>query len=198
LNTNDSDLNAVYASIRANKAQTWGDLFANDNGNDIDDDDTPADPGFRIYHVDDATGEQREVPPYTSPGEFLKHIQQANNNKKKPLLSGGGNDTSKGTNGAEQLAFSSSSTPNGSSSSSNEEVSSPSSSSYNEKTFDGYTVIQEANSRTSRQEELNAMRAARQKNRNEDTDLKSIGVFDWEQHQHQHQQQQRQQQHGNE
>ena len=36
---------------------------------------------------------------------------------------------------------------------------------YNEQTFDGYQVIQQANSRTTREEELEAMRRARQQNR---------------------------------
>jgi hypothetical protein len=48
---------------------------------------------------------------------------------------------------------------------------------YSETTFDGYTAIQEANSRSSREGELEAMRAARMKNRGlDDVDVSKIGV----------------------
>lgn len=50
---------------------------------------------------------------------------------------------------------------------------------YNEETFDGYTTIQQANSRSSREEELNVMKEARRKNRfggSGEIDLAKIGA----------------------
>ena len=51
---------------------------------------------------------------------------------------------------------------------------------YNEQTLDGYTVIQEANSRSSRQDELLAMREARRKNRmgQSGVDMSKLPNFD--------------------
>jgi hypothetical protein len=50
---------------------------------------------------------------------------------------------------------------------------------YSEQTFDGYQDIQQANSRTTREEELEAMRAARQQNRvgSHAVDESKIGVY---------------------
>ena len=45
---------------------------------DSDSEEARADPGFRIFHVDAKTGEKREVPPYTTPGEFLQSLQKEN------------------------------------------------------------------------------------------------------------------------
>jgi glycine oxidase len=50
---------------------------------------------------------------------------------------------------------------------------------YNEETFDGYTTIQQANSRSSREEELDVMKEARRKNRfggSGEIDLSKIGA----------------------
>jgi thiazole synthase len=137
-----SDINAAYTEIMARKAAQGVQLL------DEEDEELPADPGFRIYHVDAETEEQREVPPYTTPGEFL---QQLENEKKVNATASATLDS--GINGSatqEAPLASSTQTPDDS---------------YNECTLDGYTTIQDANSRSSRQEELRAMRQARQQNR---------------------------------
>jgi hypothetical protein len=66
-------LDDVYESIRVNKAQQ---SVGMDDDNVNSSDDERPDPGFRISHVDEMTGEQWEVPPYTKPGEFLSTIKQ--------------------------------------------------------------------------------------------------------------------------
>ena len=58
------NLENIYAKIKANKATV---SMPNVNGNESD---KKPDPGFRIYLVDEETGEQRLVPPYTSPQEM--------------------------------------------------------------------------------------------------------------------------------
>jgi glycine/D-amino acid oxidase-like deaminating enzyme len=136
------DLSALYKSIRANK-QTF----------EFDEpkvDDRP-DPGFRIYHRDPETGEAIEVPPYTSPGDFIESLK----NRKM-----GRTDTPAAVS-QKKL----SPEPNN-----NDK--------YSETTYDGYQVIQAANSRSSRDEELKAMRVARKKNRagQETIDLATIGA----------------------
>jgi glycine oxidase len=65
-----NDLQALYAKIQANKVQKQ---VALDTKNV---EDPKPDPGFRIYHVDPVTRELREVPPYTSPGDFLASISK--------------------------------------------------------------------------------------------------------------------------
>jgi hypothetical protein len=66
-----TDVKSVYEAIQANKEKKKMSLL---DSNDAED---KPDPGFRIYHVDSATGESREVPPYTSPGEFLQSVQKS-------------------------------------------------------------------------------------------------------------------------
>ena len=57
-------LENIYAKIKANKQPvSMPSVTGNEN-------DSKPDPGFRIYHVDEETGEQRLVPPYTSPQEM--------------------------------------------------------------------------------------------------------------------------------
>ena len=51
------------------------------------DDNSKPDPGFRIYHINKETGERREVPPYTSPGEFLED-SSTETEKDAPLFDG--------------------------------------------------------------------------------------------------------------
>jgi glycine oxidase len=63
-----NDLQSLYAKIQANKAQKHVVLDTENM------EDSKPDPGFRIYHVDPVTRELREVPPYTSPGDFLASI----------------------------------------------------------------------------------------------------------------------------
>ena len=61
------DLSKIYGDIRKNKASKSIELEESQV-------DSRPDPGFRVFHVDQQTGKHREVPPYTSPGEFLKSI----------------------------------------------------------------------------------------------------------------------------
>ena len=130
--TPSSDLESVYAQIRANKASQKVEMSADEG------DDRP-DPGFRIFHVDSATGEEREVPPYTSPGDFLRSLEQESTTELDSVAPTAAEDTgvSDASEGDE----------------------------YSEKTFDGYQTILKANSRQSREDELEAMRAARRSNR---------------------------------
>lgn len=128
----DNDMSSIYEKIKANKAKQ--DMKLPDQ---VEVDDRP-DPGFRIYHVDSETGEEREVPPYTSPGEFLSNIAQ------------------------QKEAVSSSSSQASSTISKDDDEES---SEYNEKTYDGYQDIQDANASQNRDEELEAMRKARMSNR---------------------------------
>jgi hypothetical protein len=62
-------LKSIYATIQANKAKQQV-VFTKQT-----EDESKPDPGYRIYHVDETTGEEREIPPYTSPGEFLASIE---------------------------------------------------------------------------------------------------------------------------
>lgn len=144
-----SDLNSVYEAIRTRKAKSSVGLDHDDSS-----DDERPDPGFRIYHIDEETGRKRVVPPYTSPGEFLKSIKEE-----------GGVE--------EDAPVSDLPTPNGGTS--NE--------AYNGQTFDGYVEIQKANTRETRQEELAATRAARQQNRlgQEEIDMSKVGAQSSEQ-----------------
>jgi thiazole synthase len=142
-----SDLNDVYKSIRANKAQQHAVL----DNNDGDDDERP-DPGFRIYHKDTVTGVTRMVPPYTSPGEFKAMLD-----KEKPRSS------------VPQPTKVSSMIPP--SIGANGDAPNDHGDDYNEHTFDGYQTIQKSNARDSRDEELAAMREARRKNRIGQTEI---------------------------
>jgi hypothetical protein len=141
--TADTDLDDVYRAIRENKARQHAAL-----DHDDDDDERP-DPGFRIFHHDAETGEARMVPPYTSPGEFLSQIAA-----EKKAASGQQPASESHTSSATTTP-----TINGESGH------------YTEDTFDGYQTIQQANSRESRTEELDAMREARRMNRVGMTDL---------------------------
>ena len=67
------DLKTIYETIQANKSKK-NFILANNEA------EKRPDPGFRIYHVDDDTGEELEIPPYTSPGEFLASLEKS----KKP------------------------------------------------------------------------------------------------------------------
>eukprot|EP00977_Amphora_coffeiformis_P009021 scaffold2043_cov166-Amphora_coffeaeformis.AAC.20 len=130
------DVQSAYAKIMARKAESNSSHIL-----DMDEEERP-DPGFRIYHVDEETGEKRMVPPYTSPGEFLQKIQRGKEAKR----------VANGEGPAEKPDL-----PPIESNNSQDD--------YNERTLDGYTTIQDANSRSSREEELKAMREARVRNR---------------------------------
>lgn len=141
----ESDIDSVYQKIRDNKSKQGPPPLVVEVALEAE----PVDPGFRIFHVDSITGESKEVPPYTSPGDFLASM--ATSQKK-----------------------------------SSEFTESPTTSylkekepaNYSETTYDGYQDIQEANSRQSRVEELNAMREARRLNRlgQDEIDYSKIGA----------------------
>lgn len=149
----NTDLASAYKKIQQNKAKQNFQL------NKMEKDERP-DPGFRIYHVDPVTREKREVPPYTSPGVFLASISKdrndKNNNKESKIFTKNVNLP----------------TMNGSKTSESATISSE----YDETTYDGYQAIQEANSRKSRSEELEAMRRARSSNRLEEVKMGNVGV----------------------
>jgi thiazole synthase len=135
-----TDLSSIYTSIHKNKSSRG---LAMDNSQRKE---SPTDPGFRIFHVDPATGEERCVPPYTSPGAFLESLSRPSS-KNPP-------------NGT--VAF--------------EQKQPEVVNAYDETTFDGYQLIMQANARGSREEELLAMKAARHRNRLDDVDLSKVGV----------------------
>lgn len=149
------DLESIYKFIRDNKSKQVVELPV-----PTSDDDLP-DPGFRIYHID-GEGISREVPPYTSPGEFLAGIPKISVTK------------SAGTNLNFELA------PTDSSPTLDMQISKNGSTAVNGKmndsgydgtTYDGYQDILEANSSTNRSDELKAMKEARRKNREGQTDI---------------------------
>ncbi|KAL7575130.1 hypothetical protein ACA910_000496 [Epithemia clementina (nom. ined.)] len=192
----DDSLEAVYAKIIANKQAAAMSKGDSTNFAKRQEDERP-DPGFRIYHVDEETGEEWEVPPYTRPVDFfeqLKHRKKDKQAKQDSTASAPDSDGAliqekleqiKGTNKSHQndtktlpdqsLVREIADSNDGTGKDENNE----SSSAYNESTFDGYTVIQQANSRSSRDEELQAMREARRQNRREETDMEQVGIADW-------------------
>ena len=139
----DDDLTAIYKSIKSNQASRDIEMPTAEN------DDRP-DPGYRIFHVDPDTGEHLEIPPYTT----LKDVEAliAASASKESRFVPDSDVPSGNANG-----FGSTSEAKTTEFNPSEE--------YSETTFDGYTAIQEANSRTSRNAELDAMKAARQLNR---------------------------------
>ena len=70
--TPPTDLAEVYQNIITNKAKNKASQRPSSSDDTYDD---RPDPGFRIYHVDEVTGEHREIPPYTSPGEFFEQVK---------------------------------------------------------------------------------------------------------------------------
>jgi glycine oxidase len=208
------DLSSVYQSIRDNKAKQQFSL------QEAQPDERP-DPGFRIFHIDEETGESREVPPYTSPGVFLEMVKaekakgragteqvlddgysaiqeeaarhgddetriqkmrEARMSNRAGAPMGGLNleesafrdyssqnsnkasiklNTELSSNlsvGSAKNGFSTANIVNGASKQSQQQD-------YSETTLDGYQDIIAANTRPSREEELEAMRAARRSNR---------------------------------
>jgi thiazole synthase len=139
------DLSDVYQKIREQKAASTSKMELN---NALPDD--RPDPGFRIFHI--ATdGTDREVPPYTTPGIFLDSIESYDFSTESQT------EAVVAINPSHQVE----------SPAHHVEVneSSESASSYDEKTYDGYEAIIQANSSSSREDELEAMRKARRKNR---------------------------------
>jgi glycine/D-amino acid oxidase-like deaminating enzyme len=135
--SSDSDLQSIYQSIANNKSKQKVDLP------DKAKDERP-DPGFRIYHLDKETGQQSEVPPYTTPGDFLESLKRS---KHTEALSK-----------AESEPISKEDNINGLMEKMEQQK-------YDETTYDGYQAILEANGSSNREDELKAMREARRKNR---------------------------------
>ena len=166
-----SDLSAVYQQIRDQKAASSKVL------SEVDPEEKP-DPGFRIYHIDNK-GVHHEVPPYTSPGEFMQSLQSQEYKPKAaptrpkeetflqsfqtsddkhiadPLELINAKPASEKTRRVETVADETGTIQEANGVAPN----------YNEKTYDGYEAIIQANASTSREDELQAMREARQKNR---------------------------------
>lgn len=65
------DLSSVYEQIKANKEKEKEEGWVEMQEAPLD---VRPDPGFRIHRVDSETGEAREMPPYTSPGEMEDKI----------------------------------------------------------------------------------------------------------------------------
>lgn len=63
------DLSSTYESIVRNKVKASAKIEMGEKGVD-----QRPDPGFRIYHINEETGEQMEVPPYTKEGVILNSI----------------------------------------------------------------------------------------------------------------------------
>lgn len=149
------DLSAIYAKIRANKAAASQDIEMGVAG----DDERPK-LNFTIYHVDATTREVREVPPYTSPGEFLASIEEEKAARVRETVV---------VNGDRGPPANIPPTANGNI----VEKEEPSldvdadlvDDGSDEKTYDGYQEIQSANSSASREDELRRMREARIANR---------------------------------
>ncbi|KAL3925526.1 MAG: hypothetical protein SGILL_000344 [Bacillariaceae sp.] len=137
--SSDTALQSIYKSIVKNKSKQKVDLP------DKADDERP-DPGFRIRHVDKGTGDEREVPPYTTPGAFLDSLKQ-----NRPETVDRSSPIAADTTISPAVV-----TTNESESTSTE---------YDETTYDGYQAILEANGSNSREDELKAMREARRQNR---------------------------------
>jgi glycine oxidase len=144
VNDSQTRMDAIYEKIRASQAERQLEMSPSENETD----DRP-DPGFRIYHVDSETGEEREVPPYTAPLDFLKSIGKSTEKTDKVNNSSSNDD---GDDGG-----------------------------YSGTTYDGYQAIEQANSRRTRDEELDAMREARKRNRLDQSaiDESEIGALPW-------------------
>jgi FAD dependent oxidoreductase len=167
--TTSSYINAAYEKIIANKAKTPA-VFDRNIVRE-----TRPDPGFRIYYEDEETGERIEVPPYTSPGDFMdllkqrKQLEDETNESLSDLK----------INTQTEIDVNNVSVLNGA-----QDITSkmqPKRNNYDETTFDGYQDILQANARSSRAEELQAMREARKKNRigHDQIDTTRIGVHDF-------------------
>jgi glycine/D-amino acid oxidase-like deaminating enzyme len=133
---NNQELKSIYQSIRDNKSKHDVDL-PEDAG------ETRPDPGFRIYHIDQKTGESRIIPPYTSPGEFFENLEA-----EKALAA-----APEGKSLVPNQSF-----PQNNNNGKIEGDSADSE-------YDGYQTILDANSSDNRQDELDAMKEARRKNR---------------------------------
>lgn len=142
------DLSNIYKRIKTNKDKQEVEM------GEAQPDERP-DPGFRIHRVDSETGQHDMVPPYTSPEEMEELIAAKKQQETPPVEATNVLNAEPASNGKYE--------PDAE---------------YNEQTYDGYTDIQQANSRDSRQEELEAMRAVRRRNRASasEIDISDIGA----------------------
>jgi len=157
----DDNLDSVYDRIRKNKA-----VAAVDVEMGAADNDSRPDPGFRVYHVDKETRKETEIPPYTSPQKFFSQQNNVAEPVQQPKAKAGVEvEAGNGAGSASAAAA--------------VDEKYDDSSDYNEKTYDGYTAIQEANGSSSREEELKAMKIARMANRIKvsEIDESKIGVM---------------------
>merc|ERR1711865_195898 len=108
-------------------------------------------------HIDKKTGKERMIPPYTSPPEFFNMIEreEKETNKGEAL-----NPNASSIKGQSSSLSSTSGTTAATSSGDDNN-----SKDYDETTYDGYQDILDANASDNREDELEAMRKARMKNR---------------------------------
>ena len=163
-----SDLAAIYQQIRDQKAASPQELNENDS-------EERPDPGFRVYYVDDE-GKDHEVPPYTAPGDFMQSLKNSDASPEdtRPKAAKVEPESDGFLQSQQSLDDKLNLKPKRESSYKVEEVvdetasiqeANNGSTIYNEKTYDGYEAIIQANGSTNRDDELNAMREARIKNR---------------------------------
>lgn len=149
------DLSSIYEKIKSNKALANKDVEMGES------EDVPRPKlEFTIYHVDSKTREVREVPQYTSPGEFLSSIEREKGASLEIV-----NGFRRHTRVITDESISHGSDENISTVANGEVDSSVIDDGSDEKTYDGYQAIQSANSSSSREEELRKMKEARMKNR---------------------------------
>jgi len=164
LTPTNGDLSSVYETIKSNKARVQKDIVMGES------DEVPRPKlDFTIYHVDKTTREEREVPQYTSLGEFLTSIEKEK--AANPEVVNGFRKHTRIINDKQGIAnddgfehingATTTTTMTGVTEASGGMMDDGS----DEKTFDGYQAIQEANSSSSREEELRKMKEARMKNR---------------------------------
>ena len=166
------DLTDAYQQIMASKAENVQMTLEEDI-------DERPDPGFRIYYVDEETDEEYEVPPYTRPEEMKRMVEKKKQEKR--LKEEGGTESVANKDVATETK-----TETEPATTNEVQVKTPQSLESNETnneqsqgTFDGYSTIMQANARGSRDEELDAMRAARMQNRiANNVDVSKIGVYD--------------------
>jgi Glycine/D-amino acid oxidases (deaminating) len=149
----ENGLESVYESIRQKKAKAATNLEMNK----VEKEERP-DPGFRVYYIDEDTGEYIEIPPYTSPPHIFSN--KATNG------SAAATDDGQEEKGEKVNA------------SAVAEIEEESQTQEKGTTYDGYQAIQQANSRASREDELEAMKTARLANRAKASDINEsrIGV----------------------
>jgi hypothetical protein len=134
------------------------------------------DPGFRIFHLD-GDGQAREVPPYTTPANFLASLRDRAGASGSSSATAAGAASSATATTAADAALARPEPVEERASDPEPSPASPSAT-YSERTYDGYQDIQQANARPTRQEELSAMREARRKNRQDPStiDANQIGA----------------------